>query len=237
MTTNIQLFCLPHAGGSSIMFQRWKSQLIPEINLYPIELKGRGVRSSELFYENFEEAVDDIYNTITSSIKGPYAILGHSMGSWLALEVYYKLLQEGISLPIHMVFSGNCAPHSEKEETIYHTLSHEDFRLAIQKIGGAANEVFENREIFEIFEPLLRSDFKMIENYCYKEKNNRIHCNMTIMTGRDDKKVKSSDLIGWKKHAGANCDIFKLDGGHFFIQENINDVTKVINQIFSSYLV
>ncbi|KXZ20745.1 hypothetical protein P4T89_05460 [Bacillus nakamurai] len=75
----------------------------------------------------------------------------------------------------------------------------------------------------------------MIENYCYKEKTNRIHCNMTIMTGKDDPKINSSDLIGWKKFAGANCNIFKLDGDHFFIQENIPAVIRVINQIFSLY--
>ena len=236
LMTSIKLFCLPHAGGSSVSFQRWKSKVNPLINVCPIELKGRGIRSNEAFYQNFEEAIDDIYNVLVSSIDGPYAILGHSMGSWLALELYYKLLQEKVSLPLHMIFSGNRAPYSERKEVIYHKLTSEEFRKAIQKIGGVSNEIFENQEIFSIFEPILRADFRMIENYCYKEKVNKIHCNMTIMTGKEDPKITSSDLIGWKKYAGANCDIFKLDGGHFFIQENIPEVTKIINQIFSPYV-
>ncbi|MBT2635226.1 thioesterase [Pseudomonas sp. ISL-88] len=234
--TSIKLFCLPHAGGSSIAFQGWKSKVIPLIKVCPIELKGRGIRSEESYYKNFEEAIDDIYNVLVPTIDGPYAILGHSMGSWLALELYYKLLQEGASLPLHMIFSGNKAPHSRRKEIIYHKLPNEEFRKAIQKIGGASNEIFENREIFSIFEPILRADFKMIENYFYKEKSNKVHCNMTIMTGKNDPKINSSDLMGWKKFAGANCNIFKLDGGHFFIQENIPAVIRVINQIFSPYV-
>lgn len=43
------LFCLPYAGGSGTVYYRWSNYIAPSINLYPIELKGRGKRFKETF--------------------------------------------------------------------------------------------------------------------------------------------------------------------------------------------
>ncbi len=38
------LFCLPYAGGSEVIYYKWKKYLNPSIQLEAIELKGRGKR-------------------------------------------------------------------------------------------------------------------------------------------------------------------------------------------------
>ena len=82
------LFCLPYAGGSEVAYYKWKKYLHPSIELIPIELKGRGKRFNEIFYESLEEAVDDIFENIKDKIiNNDYAIYGHSMGSLLSYEL------------------------------------------------------------------------------------------------------------------------------------------------------
>ena len=62
----------------------------PNIQIEPIRLKGRGSRFGEDFYENLEEAVNDIFMNIKNKIiDNEYAIFGYSMGSLLAYELYY----------------------------------------------------------------------------------------------------------------------------------------------------
>ncbi|MGG4402502.1 thioesterase domain-containing protein [Paenibacillus amylolyticus] len=232
----IQLFCLPHAGGSAMIFHRWKSSLSPFIDVIPIELKGRGARVGEPFYQSFEEAIEDIYPTVSSLIHGPYAIFGHSMGSWMALELYYRLAQSTKQLPEHMMLSGNRAPHIFKDENI-HALPDEEFRETIQNMGGTSDEVFTNKELFSLFAPVLRADFRIVELYRFQPKPFKVQSDITVLTGRSDTRVKSSDLIGWKKYAGSQCDIVKLDGGHFYIQENIQETTRIINEKLQPYVI
>ncbi|MCM3133481.1 alpha/beta fold hydrolase [Paenibacillus polysaccharolyticus] len=232
----IQLFCLPHAGGSAMVFHRWKSSLSPDIDVIPIELRGRGSRVGESFYESFEEAVDDIYSAISSKIAGPYAIFGHSMGSWMALELYYRLAQSIERLPVHLMLSGNRAPHIVKDECI-HALPDEEFRETIQRMGGTSDEIFTNKELFSLFAPALRADFRIVERFNFQPKSFKVQSDITVLTGRSDTRVKSSDLIGWKRYAGSQCEIVKLEGGHFYIQENVQETTRIINEKLQPYLI
>jgi medium-chain acyl-[acyl-carrier-protein] hydrolase len=44
---------------------------------------------NELFYEDLQDAVNDIFDIIDNEIDdSPYAIYGHSMGSLLAFELH-----------------------------------------------------------------------------------------------------------------------------------------------------
>src|ERR1700738_4611092 len=110
------LFCLPYAGGSEVIYYKWKKYLHPSIQLIPIQLKGRGKRFSEIFYENIEEAVDDIFENVKDKIvDDDYAIYGHSMGSLLAYELYYKISKLNLKKPKHIFFSGYKAPSIIRE--------------------------------------------------------------------------------------------------------------------------
>lgn len=45
------LFCLPYAGGSEVIYYKWKEYLSSLIQLEPIEHRGRGMKINEGFYE------------------------------------------------------------------------------------------------------------------------------------------------------------------------------------------
>ncbi len=56
----IRLFCLPYAGGSAMVFSKWKDGLDKSILLQPLELAGRGKRINESNYNTAEEAAVDV---------------------------------------------------------------------------------------------------------------------------------------------------------------------------------
>ena len=110
----IRLFCFPYAGGSSEIFLRWKKYLDQNIELNPIELSGRGHRCNELFYDDFESVIEDVYKIIKYSLSDvPYAFLGHSMGSLIAYELCYKLIEFGDEPPIHIFFRKKCTQYQK----------------------------------------------------------------------------------------------------------------------------
>lgn len=222
------LFCLPYAGGSEMMYYKWRNYLEPSIKLCPIELKGRGKRYNQPFYENIDEAVEDIYNLIKDKIgSNDYAIYGHSMGSLLAYELYYKIEKMGKRKPIHIFFSGYGAPNVIKEREITYTLPDHDFMKKIVELGGTPEEIIENKELFELFLPIIKNDFKILETYNYKQRENKIACNISILNGNKDF-LKLEEIIQWQRHTCKETKIYTLNGDHFFINDNIENISGII---------
>lgn len=225
----MKLFCLPYAGGSETIYYKWKNYLQPLIEVLPIELKGRGKRFSEVFYENLEEAVEDIFENIKDKIvNNDYAIYGHSMGSLIAYELYYKICNENAKMPKHMFFSGYKAPSIPRKEKQICLLPDDEFIKEVIELGGTPQEVVESEELLQLFTPILRNDFKMLENYIYKEKKSKIQCNISILNGKEDD-ITLEEILSWKNHGDKGVKVYNFEGNHFFINTNLENIIKVIN--------
>lgn len=223
------LFCLPYAGGSEVIYYKWKKYLNSSIHLEPIELKGRGRRFNEEFYESLEQAVQDIFDNIKGKILyDDYAIYGHSMGSLLAYELYYKICKENVKRPKHIFFSGYKPPSIPRKEEQIHLLPDDGFIKEVIELGGTPQEVADNEELLKLFTPILRSDFKILEKYIYKEKNEKIQCDISIINGKEDD-ITLEELLAWQKHGDKEFKVYNFEGNHFFINTNIENITKIIN--------
>lgn len=224
------LFCLPYAGGSESIYYKWKRYLKPSIELQLIELKGRGKRFNETFYESLEEAVDDIFENIKDKIvEDDFAIYGHSMGSLLAYELYYKIGKLNVRKPKHIFFSGYKAPNIKRREKHIHLLPDDEFIKEVIDLGGTPEELVENEELLQLFIPILRSDFRILENYIYREKKDKIQCDISILNGKEDD-ITLEEILAWKNHAGKDFKVYNFEGNHFFINSNVENITNVINE-------
>lgn len=227
---SIKLFCIPHAGGSATNYIKWNRYFDDTIKLCPIEIAGRGRRFDETLISEMDLMVNDIYNTIKKEINSSeYAIFGHSMGSIIAFELYHKIKEQGMKEPVHIFFSARTSPDICKDKDIMHKLPYERFIKEIYKIGGTSVDIFENKELCNIFVPILRSDYKLIETYKYTEKNVLIDCDITILYGEQDQSIELEYLNEWQKHTRQKCIIKGFPGGHFFINEKIEEVINLIN--------
>lgn len=223
------LFCIPYAGGSQTAYYKWRNGLDPSIQLEAIELKGRGKRINEIFYRNFEEAVNDIFDIIEDKIiKDDYAIYGHSMGSLLAYELYYKINSKKLRKPKHIFFSGQNAPNNVNKGKLIHNLPNDEFMKEIMELGGTPKELLESKELLELFIPIMRNDFSILEKYIYMKKQEKIDCDISILSGKEDS-IHSDDICVWKEHASKNVNIYEFEGDHFFIHNNLDKIIHIIN--------
>ncbi|HDR8111924.1 TPA: thioesterase, partial [Bacillus cereus] len=225
----MRLFCLPYAGGSEVIYYRWKKYLNPSIKLEPIKLKARGERFNEKFYETLEEAVEDTFQNIKGEIiDDEYAIYGHSMGSLLAYELYYKISSKNLRTPKHMFFSGGKSPSILRREKQLHMLSDKEFIKEVIDLGGTPKKLAENEELLQLFIPILRSDFKIIENYIYRDKKEKLQCDISILNGKEEH-ITIEEMLAWKNHVDKELKIYNLEGNHFFINTNVESITGIIN--------
>ncbi|MGM1050338.1 MAG: thioesterase II family protein [Bacillota bacterium] len=225
------LFCLPYAGGSKSMYYSWKGLIDPLITLESLELKGRGKRYGEGFYEDFDEAVDDMFLSVKEKIiHNEYAFFGHSMGALLAYELYYRICDESLRKPTHIFFSGQKAPSAGRKEKKMHSLPDDEFLKEVVALGGTPGELLENKELMQLVLPILRSDFEINENYIYKERKDKIECDITVFKGKEED-MALEEILVWKTRGGRGFKIFTLEGNHFFINSNAKNITSIINSL------
>lgn len=227
----IKLFCLPYAGGSAAVYQTWRRYLDPAIELDPVELSGRGARFGGPLYGSIAEAVDDIYRLIKDHVDdGWYAIFGHSMGSILTYELAYKLKNLKHQLPLHLFFSGRRPPGMAKSKQDIHLLPDQEFIAEVVKKGGTPAELLENRELLEIFIPILKADFKIVETYKDVKKDVKLECNISVLWGKHEKEGTLQEIGQWRDYTDKSCAIHLFDGDHFFINQFTRDVVNVLNR-------
>ncbi|WP_310551830.1 thioesterase II family protein [Paenibacillus glufosinatiresistens] len=232
--TPVHLFCIPYAGGSAASYYKWKSRLSDRLRLHPLEMAGRGLKSKQPFYESLDHAATELCEEVIRTIgqEEEYILFGHSMGSLLAFELYYKLRSAGYKEPVHLFVSGGKAPHFDRRP-IVHDKPLEEFREYVLGYDEASRVVFEDEQLLKYFEPVLRSDFKLVELYRFSAKARRVGCPMTVFTGTRDQSLTREEVLAWKEHGGCGVRIHSVDGGHFFINDHSDSIIQQINEAAS----
>ena len=226
--SNIKLFCIPHAGGSAAFYSKWKDYINPSIEICPIELAGRGKRFKEDFYDNIDEAVEDVYDIIKNDLDNNYAFFGHSMGSLIAYELSHYIMKLKNKPPKHIFFSGRKAPNIIYENNSIHKLPGEELKRKVFEFSGTPKEVLDNSHMSNIFLKILRADFKICELYKYVKRDFKLDCNITILNGNKDD-IKINHIASWKQYTSKECYIYFFKGGHFYINDNIKSLAYIIN--------
>lgn len=227
----IKLFCVPYAGGSSSIYLKWKPLLELKIEIIPLELRGRGSRFDEPFYENFSDAIQDLYDAIRPQIENErFAFFGHSMGSLIIHDLIQKIEDNNFQSPEHVFFSG-CIPahiHDLQSQNKRNDLSDQQIIEEIMEYGGTASEVFKDEELRNIFFPIIKSDYKMIDTRKHSNNKKKYNFNITILTGDNDDHVSRDKLKEWRDYTNQECNIITFSGGHFFINENTEEIVRLI---------
>ncbi|WP_270171075.1 thioesterase II family protein [Paenibacillus sp. SYP-B4298] len=224
-----KLFCLPFAGGSARSYTGWKKHLHPDIELIAVELAGRGGRAREAFYPDFREAVKDVEGIIKRSLNEGdcYALFGHSMGGLLAYELYDKLPRAGM---LHLFVSGLLPPHCETHRERLGALDEDALIQEMKEMGGIPNELFDIPGILDMIMPVIRSDFDIFSRYVYQQEL-KIHCPLSILYGVEDPLTRD-EVKQWSRYVSneGQCRYVSFAGGHFFIQEQEEQVLRLINE-------
>jgi len=229
MTKKIKLFCLPYAGGAAGLYDKWNAKLTNKIECCPIDLAGRGNRFTDKPYASLEAAVEDIYGRIKNDIsKFEYAVFGHSMGALLAYELIQKIQEKGENKPLHVFFSGRKPVHIPKTEKFYRDMNDLEFQDAVLSLGVTPPEIFKNLELKEIFIPLLRSDFIIAETFVKRQTIIPLECNITALIGEEED-ISYEEAEQWKYHTTEKCSVHYIEGGHFFLLDQQQEVIDIIN--------
>jgi surfactin synthase thioesterase subunit len=127
--------------------------------------------------------------------------------------------------------SGCRGPDIPEPDPLYH-LPDEEFRERLTRFDGIPEELLQNKQMFEIFLPMLRADFTMDETYYSREKV-RLNCTITAWGGTRDAEATEEEIKAWKEYTSAQHQYRMFRGGHFYIREDETTVLKALKAVIT----
>ena len=209
----MKIIAIPFAGGNKYSFNNFIKSLV-------LENPGRGLRIKEDLIENIYELINDLLPQFQKEIDAcdDYIIYGHSMGALVGYLICKEIEKQGLKPPVKLVVTGAKAPKYSKEKTLSN-LSNESFWKEISKLGGIPKELNNHPELIEYFTPILKADFKCIENYQYDKNSSKLTIPIDVFYGSDEE-ITQAEAEAWQEETAANVNVTELKGNHFFIFEH-----------------
>lgn len=211
----IRLFCFPYSGGGAASFRGW-ADAMPSLEVCALQAPGRESRMRETAFTRIEPLVEAIVAAIRPMLDRPFAILGHSLGSFVAFETARAIRREGLPAPKHLFLSGCPSPQTHEVPRPIHDLEDERLVDAIRRYQGTPDEVLQNDELMRLLLPILRADFTIYETYAAKEEP-PLDVPITALGGLSDDHASRSQLDGWRAHTTKGFLLRMFPGGHFFV--------------------
>lgn len=221
------LFCFPYAGGSAEIFRHWQRHFPAEIDICLVHLPGRGRRSAQAPFTKLGPLVERIADVIANEARQPFAFYGHSMGALISFELARELRRRRANVPRHLFLSGRQAPTAPRFEGSTFDLPLDQFIAAVKKLNGTPHELLDDCELRELFLPLLRADFEIVDTYVYQSEE-PLSCPITVYGGLRDDYVSLERMREWQKQTVATCKAKMFAGDHFFIQHPTNNFLGVL---------
>jgi surfactin synthase thioesterase subunit len=210
----MRLYCIPCAGGSSTIFNKLKTDLLPN-EVVAVDYKGHGLRLCEVLYRDFNDLIEDISNIIIKSGDNNYALLGHSLGSIVALEVAYKLRKLNFS-PRKLILLAMRPPHLNYKNKKLDLLNKDDFMNEIYEMGNMPEEIMLNSNLYNFFYEIIYNDYKIYSEYTHNFNLKPLNIPFFIGAGSKDQNAPIEDLTEWDKYT-CSCILKKeFIGDHFF---------------------
>jgi surfactin synthase thioesterase subunit len=213
----LRLIALPYAGGAAATYYRWRQILPTQFDVVPISLPGREARFAERPQTDLRTLVSEIADALVPALDRPFAILGHSMGAWLAFELARELRRREMPMPSVVIAAASPAPDRPRSTQPMHQLPDADFVAEMsRRFDGIPRAVREDGELLRLLLPAMRADIELIERYQYSEEP-PLACDILAIGGTDDHAVSATKLAEWRRHTSGRFSNRLLPGGHFFL--------------------
>lgn len=221
--TSLTLYCLPCAGASATMYQRWRRQVPAWLAVEPVELPGRGRRLREAPVANMDVLIDQLspdWLRQIQALDAPYALLGMSMGGLIAYELALRGVHAGRG-PAALVVAASAAPGTRDDARRATLESDADLIAEMRALGGTPDVVFDEPDILQPALAALKADFGV----CASARNEWgavLDVPVHVYGGRQDQ-ISQSQLLAWQHATTSACTLTWMEGGHFFMREQEGD--------------
>lgn len=221
----LRLLCFHYAGGTAQVYRRFMHQQ-ESVEVCAVQLPGREKRVKEPLLDNMADVIDTLFPILqpwlipTSSDYKPYALVGHSMGTWLVYMLLAKIqhTQDAV-LPVQVCLSAFPAPNLEQYRWNKNaSMDDKQFQNELSRWG--VNPLVFKPGYWPTFQKMLRKDFTLFDEF-----KAPATCPvfddvpLTVFWATEDTMVPKDQVQAWEQ-LFPMCELVELEGAkHLFIQD------------------
>ena len=135
---------------------------------------------------------------------------------------------KGITNQLHHFLSAKRAINLPACKKPLYNLPEEEFIEELKHLGGTPPEILAQKELMELFLPILRADFSISETFEYQG-NAKLHCEASLFYGEKDEDIPEEDVLAWANLIERPVTAHKFEGGHFFINTEQQKLLELVN--------
>jgi surfactin synthase thioesterase subunit len=223
----MRLFCVPYAGGAANIYRRWTESLGAIVEVWAIELPGRGSRLRERPFTTLPDLVQNLGPAFRPYQDKPFAFFGHSMGAIISFELARYLRRERLRNPLHLFVSGCRALQLPDSRPPTYDLPEAEFMEELRRLNGTPGDVLDHPEMMEFILPLLRADFALTQTYEYTHEP-PLDCPITAFGGFQDEEINRASVEAWQAQTTSVFSSYLLPGDHFFLDSSRTALLEVL---------
>jgi len=222
------VFCLPFAGGGVLSYQKFVQNALDGVEFVTLSAPGKDQRLQEPLLTDMSALAKQYAEQIIHSGQTEYLLYGHSMGALMAHLVIHELKSQNAGLPKHVIVSSYPAPkhHHDRGRG---TMGDIAFIKHMKKLGGLPPRLLAEPSLMKVFLPILRADITAIDNFRYKELGKH-DLPMTVLFGSKEEQLQRV-ILDWQQESTQKVIIQRMDGGHFFIFEQLEKMMALFSQL------
>ncbi|MFD9933255.1 thioesterase II family protein [Streptomyces massasporeus] len=223
----LRLICFPHAGGAASAFQPLSRRLRPHIEVRAVQYPGRQDRRLETPVADIGELAAIVARKLQDDETAmPFAFFGHSMGALVAYETARILEERGALSPRRLFLSARGAPGPRRSP--HDVLPDDDAILAaVRRLGGTGVTLLDDPELVAMVLPALRADYAALAAYSWTPRE-PLRTPVTVLCGDADPVVSVEEAAGWRAFTRAETEVRVFPGGHFYVDQRLDDVAEVV---------
>lgn len=206
------IFLLPFAGGSSLIYNKWKFK---GLDPHPAEYSGHGFRYQEPLAGCMEDMVDDVTAQIGRALpqgEGDFLLFGHSMGGLIAWLTAQRLKPSAL-------YVSACEPPGVLDAGRYRKYESEDALMGyIRDYKRLSRKRMESKIFLDKLLPVIKNDYKLLSEYEYKE-TGKLDIPIRIFCSREDTLMRYEMMQKWEGYS-SDVQFYELSGDHFYIEDD-----------------
>lgn len=228
----LRLVCFPYAGAGAGAYRAWGAALSSDVEVWAVQPPGRESRFSETPFEDLRACAAEAVGAIRASVAPPFALFGHSMGSWLAFEAA-RIMQQAGNPPVHLFVSGRRAPNTRERFPFLSELP--DDKLIeglVERCDGMDPAILSNPDLLAVLMKAIRADVRAVDRYRPAE-GPKLTMPILAFGGVTDRYVDREELEAWSHESVSQIRVEMLPGGHFFLHSAQSRLLALIAEAFA----
>ncbi|WP_242453516.1 thioesterase domain-containing protein [Mycolicibacterium sp. P9-64] len=219
----------PHAGGAAIAYRALGSALAAGgADAYVMQYPQRGNRLTHPAPATVGELAAELFDAGDWARVGPLRLFGHCFGAVAAFE-FARIAERNGAEVSQLWASASEAPSAAAASPSLPTAEAEIIAEMVD-LGGTDPQLLADEDFVELLLMAVRADYQAYNRYAC-DADVRIAADIHTVAGDTDHRISADTMRRWETHTTGAFTLSLFGGGHFYVNDQIDDVARLVNEL------